>query len=319
MHRAELTGINNHLYRLEKELNRLEPLIGKGCTVDYSLSDIYAGLKSVGESLKIFRSEERSGTIELDEQIEKHKVLLIRFNSITNKIEQQENGMVFVSKKAIPDFFYKLTRKHHGFWHLFENVATLSGVGLIFFTLFIITFYSYSGYFPLIHHYTAESPSLKVSGFIIGLVMGLFTHEFAHGIVLANNGIKIKQAGLMAGAMIGGFIEADETTFFQADHKVHLRFNASSIGTNALIAVFIGITALVFSSGFLIFIALGNLFFGIINSFPVRPLDGGWTYEDLIDIYLENRIIKKLFFYARFAFAIVWLILFTYSVLKYSV
>jgi Zn-dependent protease len=208
--------------------------------------------------------------------------------------------------------------RYRSFWKIYEMISTLFGVGIIAFTLIILTYFSAYGHFPLMQQHNGGSLLIKAVGFMIGLVAGLCVHEFAHGVVLANNGIKIKQVGVMAGSIVGGFIEADEDTFFQADRKVHLRFNASSIGTNALFAVLLGFIAVLTSSDLLLFLSLGNLFFGIINSFPILPLDGGWVYEDLINIYLKNKTIKKILLSVRFAFGIIWLILFTCSVLRYN-
>lgn len=119
----------------------------------------------------------------------------------------------------------------------------------------------------------------------------------------------------MATSMIGGFVEADEDTFLKADPTVHLRFNASSIGTNALLAIILIIIGLLLSSDIFIYLALGNLFFGFINSFPISPMDGGWVYEDLVKLYLKNKKIKSIFLGARFVFFVLWLILFTRLVL----
>lgn len=310
--------MNNHLHRLEKELDRIQTVQGKGCTVDYSLSDIYSDLTDIGESLKKIHAEKNFSTDEVLDTDRRYKDLLVRFESIVNGNKLQNKGMVLASERTIPEFFYRITARYRGFWRLFEIITTFSGIGIIAFTLIGLTYFSAAGGFPTIGRFSGGLPLIKASGFIAGLVVGLFTHEFAHGVVLANNGIKITQAGLMAGSMVGGFIEADETTFFQADREVHLRFNASSIGTNALLAVIFGVIAVIIHSRFLFFIALGNLFFGFINSFPICPLDGGWVYEDLIKIYVKNTVLKKIFLSVRYAFAVLWLVLFTYSVLYHS-
>jgi Zn-dependent protease len=299
-------------------MERMQVFHRKGGKSGYSLSELYTNLTDLGEILEKVQTAKSYKEYELDEINRRHKDLLTKFESAADEVSMQEKGMVLVSERTIPEFFYNITMRYRSFWKVYEIISTLFGVGIIAFTLIILTYFSAYGHFPLMQHNGGGSPLIKAVGFMIGLVVGLCVHEFAHGIVLANNGIKIKQAGLMAGSMVGGFIEADEDTFFQADRKVHLRFNASSIGTNALLGVLLGFIAVLISSELLLFLSLGNLFFGIINSFPILPLDGGWVYEDLINIYLKNKIIKKILLSVRFAFGILWLILFTCSALGYN-
>jgi Zn-dependent protease len=97
---------------------------------------------------------------------------------------------------------------------------------------------------------------------------------------------------------------------------VHLRFNASSIGTNFLTAVVLSLIGVLISSELLLYLALGNLFFGFINSFPITPLDGGWVYEDLVNLHLANKKVKGFFLSARFVIFVLWLLLFTFSCLS---
>ncbi len=317
MHQAKLEILNNRLDRLEKDVQRIQAYNGKGMKADNSLNDVYSSFVNMGEILKQTQAENNNKTDELNDICVRYKDLFAKFEFVADEFNSQNKGMVLVSKRAIPEFFYNITMRYRRFWNIYEKIATFFGVGIIAFTLIILTYFSAYGHFPLLQQNSGGTQAIKAFGFIAGLVIGLCVHEFAHGVVLANNGIKIKQVGVMAGSMVGGFIEAEETTFFQADRRVHLRFNASSIGTNALLAVLLGLIAMLTSSGLLLYLSLGNLFFGIINSFPILPLDGGWVYEDLINIYLTNKIIRKILLYARFAFAILWLILFTFSVLSY--
>jgi len=316
MQRAELTGLTKQLGRLEKNLFKIQALQEKGCAVDYSLNDVYLELNHISrrlEQAQAFRNE--TFAEELATVASMHRKLLAQFESITNEVEEHQPGLVIESKSTLPDFFSRLTNRYKRMWKLYENLATICGVGIVGFTIIGVTYFLASGEIPFSQFYVGGSPVIKFCGFLTGVIIGLVIHEFAHGIVLANNGIKIKRVGVMAGSIVGGFIEADEA-FLQADPKVHLRFNASSIGTNFLAAVVLSLIGVLISSELLLYLALGNLFFGFINSFPITPLDGGWVYEDLVNLHLANEKVKGFFLSARFVIFVLWLLLFTFSCLS---
>lgn len=313
MERAELVGLNDYLSRLEKNLARLQVLREKGCPVDCSLCDIFSYLTDIGARLKKAQAQDwGNANKELDEIIERHKKLLAKLEGIRNEVKLQDEGIVFESTSTLPRFIYRVTSYYRGIWKFYEAMTTLFGVAIIGYTLIILTYFFAFGYFPLIQFPEGGIYAINCIGFLFGVVLGAGVHEFAHGVVLANNGIKIKRVGALAGSLVGGFIEADETTFCQAEPRVRFCFNASSIGTNALTAVVLGMIGALTSSELLLFIALGDLFFGVTNSLPIRPLDGGWVYEDLINM-LPNKKIKWIFMNARFAVLILWLILFIRS------
>jgi len=318
MRQAELAGLANHLCRLEKDLSKIQAFRRKGCAVESSLGDIYCDLRGLGDYLKKFQAEKN---VEADEELahitERHKNLLAKFDAVTSEAKLQDEGMVVASKSTLPDFFYRITSRYRGIWKFFEAITTVFGVGIVAFTIIILTYFFAFGNIPFFHLNEGGIFGINGLGFVVGIIVGLCVHEFAHCIVLANNGIKIKRVGLVAGFIVGGLIDADENTFSQKDPRVHLRFNAASIGTNALVAVVLGFIGLLTSSELLMCLALGDLFFGIINSFPIRPLDGGWVYEDLINMYLADKKIKNIFLSARIGFLILWVVLFTHYVLAH--
>lgn len=318
MKREDFTVLNNHLFKLEKNVIRIQTLQEKGCTVDRLSNDIYPELTSMGYFLEKGqggKSEKEDD--ELGEIIERRKNLMAKDGSVANEVKSKTQGLVLVSKGTIPDFFYNITSRYRGMWKLFEVITTLFGCGIIGFTLLIITYLCSFGRISFFQFLEGGISGVNSLGFVAGIILGLCVHEFAHGIILANNGIKIKRVGVAVGSIVGGVIEADETTFFQAGQKVHFRFNASGIGTNALLALILGLVGFLTSSDLLILTALGNLFFGFINSLPIIPLDGGWVYEDLINMYVPSRELKAIFLSGRFVLFIFWVILFTFSALFY--
>jgi len=315
--RNKLTELNKRLDHVAKSLERMCTFHKSGVMIDYSLSDLYDDIFDIGASLKEIQKNDHFDLKEIEVLAARQRDLLAKFESLSEDFNRQPKGTILVSRKTIPDFFYKITGRHRKMWRLFEYISAASGLAIILFALISITYYTAYGGLPFIQMASAASPLVQGFGFIFGLIIGLIVHEFAHAIVLANNGIKIKEVGAMAGSMVGGFIEADEDTFFQSDQAVHLRFNASSIGTNALLALVLIIVAAVIKSDLIMYLALGNLFFGIINSLPVRPLDGGWVYEDIAKIYLKNNILKQTFLSLRYIVVILWLILFSYSAITF--
>lgn len=315
--RNKLSELNKRLDHAAKSLDRMCTFHKSGVMIDYSLNDAYNDIFDIGASLNEIQKNDDFDLNEIEVLAARQRDLLAEFESLLDDFNLQSKGMVLVSRRTIPDFFYKITGRCQKMWRFFEYISAASGLAIILFALISITYYSAYGSLPFIQMASVVSPLVQGFGFIFGLIIGLIVHEFAHGIVLANNGIKIKEIGAMAGSMVGGFIEADEETFFQSDQNVHLRFNASSIGTNALFALVLILVAAVITSDFIMYLALGNLFFGVINSFPVRPLDGGWVYEDIAKIYLKNKILKQTFLSLRYLIVILWLVLFSYSAITF--
>ncbi len=311
MQQSKLANLNKHLSKLEKNLDRIQAFQEKGCAVESSLGDVYLDLRDVGAYLERVQTEKDiKMDKELAETTERYKNLLAKFELIANEEKLHDEGMVMASKSTLPEFFCRITSRYRIVWRVFEIMSTVFGVGMIGFTLISVTYFLAVGNVPFKQFYVGAVSAANGLMFMAGVVLGLCVHEFAHGVVLAYNGIGIKRVGTMAGSMVGGFVEADETTFFQAEPRVPLRFNASGIGTNFLLAVVLVVIGILTSSQLLLFLALGNLFFGFINSFPISPLDGGWVYEDLVKFYLNSEKVKGIFRSLPFVVFILWIILF---------
>lgn len=311
MQQSRLTNLDKHLSRLEKNLDRIKAFQEKGCAVESSLGDIYLDLRDTGAYLERVQAEKNTKMDEKFAEItERYKNLLAKFELVADEVKLQDQGMVMASNSTLPDFFYRITSRYRIVWRVFEIISTVFGVGMIGFTLTGVTYFLAVGNIPFMQFYNGAVSAIYGLVFMVGIILGLCIHEFAHGVVLANNGIKIKRVGTMAGSMVGGFVEADETTFFQAEPRVPLRFNASGIGINLLLAVILAAIGILTSSQLLLFLALGNLFFGFINSFPISPLDGGWVYEDLIKLYLTSDRAKGIFRLVPFVVFLLWIILF---------
>lgn len=311
MQKPKSASLNKHLSKLEKNLDRIRAFQEKGCAVESSLGDVYLDLRDVGAYLERVQAGKNTAMDEeLAEITEKYKNLLKKFEWIANEEKVHDQGMVVASKSTLPDFFCRITSRYRMMWKAFEIISTVFGVGMIGFTLISVTYFLAVGNIPFIRFFSGAVSATSGLVFMAGIILGLCVHEFAHGVVLAYNGIGIKRVGTMAGSMVGGFVEADETTFFQAEPSVPLRFNASGIGTNFLLAVTLVLIGIATSSQLLLFLALGNLFFGFINSFPISPLDGGWVYEDLVKFCLNGETAKGIFRSVPLVVFLLWIILF---------
>jgi Zn-dependent protease len=305
------SSINKHLTKLEKNLLRIEEFQNKGCAVDSSLGEAYLDLKNLGAYLDQAHAKENQEVDQVLAQVsERYKTLWVKYEAMADAASMQEKGMVMASNNTLPEFFYRITRRCPTGWKLFERIAALFGIGMIAFSLISPTYYLLLGELPFLSGLDGLISGSNALVMVLGAILGLVVHESAHGVVLANNGIKIERIGAMAGSMVGGFVEAEETSFFQADPKVHMRFNAAGIGTNALLALILLVLGVVTSTPFMVLLAVGSLFFGFINSFPISPLDGGWVYEDLMKFYITGNTAKKICLSLPFLFFILWIVLF---------
>ncbi len=312
MQKSTYDSLNKHLSKLEKNIAKISYFQEKGYTISTSLQDVYLDIRNVGDYLKGVEDDNQE---ELAEINAKYKSLLVKFDTLANQASPQAEGKVMASDNTLPELIYGITSRYPAICLFFEKVVTILGIGMVAFTLLGMTYFLAVGNIPFLKTSGGITSGIDALILLIGVILGLLVHEFAHAVILANNGIKIVRIGVIAGSIVGGFVEADEDTFLKADPQVHLRFNASSIGTNALLTIILAISGLLISSDILVYLALGNLFFGFINSFPISPLDGGWVYEDLVKLYLNHKKVKEIVLGARFVIFIIWIILFIRLVL----
>ncbi|MDR2124299.1 MAG: hypothetical protein LBP38_04860 [Desulfovibrio sp.] len=312
--RQGLENLEKQLRGLERNTARIRFLQEKGCPVGTSLKDVSAELADIGEQLSAHKTANSKSDEDLGAMIAKYRRLVEQCAMIAEGIEPR--GAVLVSERLLPEFLVRLVARRPALWRCYEAVATFMGIAMIAFTCAAMTYFAAIGGIPFLRHYGNGSVSIKGLAFICGIVLGLCLHEFSHGIALTNNGIRIKRIGAIAGFIVGGFVEAEEDSFNRAEPAARLRFNACGIGGNALAGLLLCPAALAVSD-VLLFMTLGNVFFGMINAFPISPLDGGWVYEDIVRMRINNKHIRRVLLSARFFVLIFWLALFTRSVLAY--
>ena len=310
-----LSAIRRQMRSLEDALENMRILQEKGGRLRSSLAEAQAELNWLTDSLGT--NGACGGDLVLQrEAVLKCQELSARLEALSDKTRPE--GFSVASERALPEFFGRLAGRHPRFWKLYESLTYISGIICIIAILTMITCFCVTGWLPFMSFTGNISPGAKGIVFALGLLMGLCLHEFSHGMVLANNKITISRVGVMAGFIVGGFVQAEEHSFAQAHPDVLLRFNAAGIGCNALTALCLGVAGLLCASDVLLFLALGNLSFGTINSLPVAPLDGGWVYQDLVKRHARNSAIRHIFLSGRFVLFALWLILFTRTILQQS-
>ncbi|MEM2351966.1 MAG: site-2 protease family protein, partial [Thermoproteota archaeon] len=87
--------------------------------------------------------------------------------------------------------------------------------------------------------------------FLIAVILTIFIHEAAHGIVAINEGISVKSAGILLLAFfLGGFIEPDEKELSVASSKAKMKVFSAGSSSNIV-------------AGLIVFLLLSSLFIQI--------------------------------------------------------
>ncbi len=72
---------------------------------------------------------------------------------------------------------------------------------------------------------------------LIGLIIALVCHEFAHGVQTRSNGMRVKNTGLLYGVVpLGAFVEPEQEDVEKASRRVKLDLYSAGITTNFIIA-----------------------------------------------------------------------------------
>jgi len=310
MQQTELGGLERRLVTLEKSLAGLRGAAQRGCPLSNTLDDIDRELIEMSKLLKNIRACNENRINPEYEKVAAHfKKVRNDLESIADAQESQSQGITFTSSEKIPDFIYRTAARFPGFWKIFEHVTAVLGIVMVPFSVWFVTYLIAFWKFPFLPRQAEAFSGGNMAGFAVGFIIAAILHEGAHGIVLANNGIKIKRVGAVIGLLVGGMVEADEETFKLAGPKVKLRFNAASIGNNALIAILLGLLWMATGVEVFAFMAIGDLIFGVMNSLPVSPKDGGWVYDDLVEMYLHSDGLQKAASFIRVALLIGWVVL----------
>ncbi len=166
-----------------------------------------------------------------------------------------------------------LTRAGKRVPHVIFNIGIFVAFGGMIFGFYMlgvnfINFFvkpsSAGGVVPIIPGVTITG--LPLLYIIIALAITLITHEFAHGLASARDGITIKSSGLLFFyVLFGGFVEPDEEEFEnKATPRERMRLLAAGSWANLITA-------------FIVFLLISN--FAAIMSVGFNPPSGAYIYE----------------------------------------
>src|SRR3989344_2903774 len=104
-------------------------------------------------------------------------------------------------------------------------------------------------YFPELFGLNSFFPPFYFIYFIIAIAIIAISHEFAHGIFMRLNKIRIKSTGLaFLGPFIGAFVEQDDKQLNKAKVFPQLSILGAGVFTNTILAIVFGILLFIFFS-----------------------------------------------------------------------
>lgn len=172
---------------------------------------------------------------------------------------------------AFKKILYKYSSKWRGMWKIFSYISVFLGLGLILFAIIFLSLnlaeiLSFGGHEAAI---TPIIPGVTLSlywlpYFLVSVVIAVFIHEAAHGILALSEGVNVKAAGILLLAIFpGGFVEIDEKELTRLPYASRMKIFSAGASLNML-------------AGLIVFLLLSSLFIqnpsGII---VLEVLEGG--------------------------------------------
>lgn len=151
--------------------------------------------------------------------------------------------------KRFNDFLKRVAKKYARFWRIIGNISIFVGfiamfaaIGLLLYTLidFFLPNPTISSEGPAIG---LIIPGVTISFktflyLIIPLILCVFPHEFAHGVVAHADGVDLKSTGLAFFAIFfGAFVEPDEEGIMNSSAKTKMRTFAAGMFPNILLGL----------------------------------------------------------------------------------
>lgn len=201
---------------------------------------------------------------------------------------------------------YKFSSRWRRLWIFFSHISILLGFGLMLFAIIFLSgnlleFLLPGGEGAVI---TPVIPGLTLSlhwlpYFLVAVIVAVFTHETAHGIIALIEGIDIKSAGaLLLAIFFGGFVEIDEEKINKLPNVSRMRIFSAGSSSNILwgLMVFLILLALFTqsSSGIVVLEVLEG---GPLDAAGIRRWDVIYalngtmirTYQDLMEFMSDIR------------------------------
>ncbi|MCD6465025.1 site-2 protease family protein [Candidatus Bathyarchaeota archaeon] len=144
--------------------------------------------------------------------------------------------------KAFKKFLYKYSGKWKILWRFFSYINVFLGLGLMIFSLIFLLGNVVEMFLrgvretavvPIIPGFTLSLYWLPY--FLIGIIVAVFTHEAAHGIIALIEGIQVKSAGAFVLAIFpGGFVEIDERELERLPYTSRIKIFSAGVASNIL-------------------------------------------------------------------------------------
>lgn len=195
---------------------------------------------------------------------------------------------------------YKFSSRWRRAWIFFSNISILLGFGLMLFAIIFLSGNLIEFLLPDREGavITPVIPGLTLSlywlpYFLIAVIVAVFTHEAAHGIIALIEGIDIKSVGaLVLAIFFGGFVEIDEGKLNNLPQVSRMKIFSAGSSSNILggLMVFLILSALFIqsSSGIVVLEVLEG---GPLDAAGIRRWDVIYalngtmirTYQDLVE------------------------------------
>ena len=135
--------------------------------------------------------------------------------------------ILIYESETFTKFINKQSQKNVNFWKKYSKISGLSTLALAFIA---IAYFGLNAYFLLKEKLIVTSTGVAVGTpvvpiipfitipwnffaiFLIASALSIIPHEFAHGVVAVNEGVKIKSTGIFVlfGLILGGYVKLDE-------------------------------------------------------------------------------------------------------------
>ncbi len=191
-----------------------------------------------------------------------------KFNLKKHGIEIKPFILILRTKK-VNQILEVAAKKTEKILPVLTNISLTLSVGLMVFGSFILTKNLFLFFcevkkaapiFPAIPLITVKE---SLPYFLISVIVLVFIHEFAHGIVARHEKIKVKSAGVMLLAIIpGGFVEPDEESFKKAEIGKKLKVLAAGSSANLVFGLIMILLLVIF------FQPTGVLIHGVVEGSP---------------------------------------------------
>jgi len=197
--------------------------------------------------------------------------ILGRFLSLGKYGLQIKPFFIRYDSETFKRILYKYSGRWKNLWRIFSHISVFLGLGLMFFAILFLSWnimeiFLWRGKGVMI---VPVIPVLTLSlywlpYFLIAIIIAIFIHETAHGILALIEGIGIKAAGALIFAIFpGGFVELDGKELNKLSHASKMKIFSAGASSNIL-------------AGLIIFLILSCLFIQSPSGIVVlEVLEGG--------------------------------------------